>query len=1119
MHTSTRIERCAILIVLLSSVGCRGERREQSLFELLSPSRTGVHFENTLVTTDSLNFQTDAYVYNGAGVAVGDIDNDGLPDIFFAGNQVTSRLYLNRGNFHFDDITTSAGVTTARWATGVTMVDINNDGFLDVYVSVSGPQWTKAENRANLLFINNGNRTFTESAAKYGIADTGFTTQAAFLDYNKDGCLDLFLLNNSAKDFTRADLSSHPSGKIGQTPGSYNELYRNNCNSTFTNVSREAGVLRDAGFGLGVAVADLNRDGWPDIYVSNDIAPNDVVYVNNGDGTFTNKRATWLKHTSYSGMGVDIADFNNDGWPDILQVDMLPHDLSQRKKMSGSTTLAALEEARRRGLLDDFTANALQLNNGLTKSGDVIFSDIAHMAGIASTDWSWSPLFADFDNDGYKDILITNGYPKAVNDRDYVLPATAVSQASGTTIRHSPLEMLKALYPYHLPNYVFRNRGDLTFADETKAWGMEQPSFSYGAAYVDLDNDGRLDIVMNNMNGPAFIYRNVEPVGTDHHFLSLMLVGDSRNPGGVGSNIVMTVGGRKEYLYQSPTRGYMSTVDDRPHFGLGRATRVDTLRIEWPDGRQQTLTNIAADRFLTLKQSDAAPVTTGAALAKDGVNEERVFDQANIPGLAYLQPSGSLDFSVQPLLPYVISSHGPVIAVADVNGDGLDDVFIGGGGATRAPPGRLFVQRKDGTFAESSGGQPWAADRAYEDWGAAFIDANGDGRPDLYVASGGYQLAPNSSLLQDRLYLNLGGGRFVRDSSALPALLASKGVVRVGDYNGDGRPDLFVAGRLTPRAYPYPTHSFILRNDGGHFTDVTAQIAPELMQPGGMVTDGAWVDFDTDGKLDLVTVGEWMPINFFRNDGKQFHSATGTTGLGPSRGWWYSLAVGDVDNDGRPDIVAGNLGLNYTYTTSKDAPFGVYAGDFTGNRSTDIILTKVVNGTEYPFGGLAPLGWQIYPLAIRYPTYGSFANATINEVLSASERQHAIHYQADTFASMYLHNDGGGKFTAHALPNLAQIAPIKSMLLYDVDGDGHLDIVAGGNLYEPEPNTPRADAGTGLWLRGDGRGHFQPVSPGQSGFVASKNLSSLTLLRTRGSNVVLVGNSGDSLQVFRTRKH
>ena len=1119
MHTSRRIERCAILIVLLSSVGCRGERREQPLFQLLSPSRTGVHFENTLVTTDSLNFQTDAYVYNGAGVGVGDIDNDGLPDIFFAGNQVSSRLYLNRGDFHFDDITTSAGVTTARWATGVTLVDINNDGFLDVYVSVSGPQWTKAENRANLLFINNGNRTFTESAAKYGIADTGFTTQAAFLDYNKDGCLDLFLLNNSAKDFTRADLSSHPSGKIGQTPGSYNELYRNNCNGTFRNVSREAGVLRDAGFGLGVAIADLNRDGWPDIYVSNDIAPNDVVYVNNGDGTFTNKRATWLKHTSYSGMGVDIADFNNDGWPDILQVDMLPHDLSQRKKMSGSTTLPALNEARRRGLLDDYTANALQLSNGLTKSGDVIFSDIAHMAGVAATDWSWSPLFADFDNDGNKDILITNGYPKAVNDRDYVLPATAVSQASGITIRRNPLEMLKGLYAYHLPNYVFRNRGDLTFADETNVWGMEEPSFSYGAAYVDLDNDGRLDVVMNNMNGPAFIYRNVAPAN-GNHFLSLSLVGDSLNPRGIGSNIVLTVGARKEYLYQSPYRGYMSTVDDRPHFGLGSATRVDTLEIEWPDGRQQTLTNVAADRFLTLKRSDANSPKTGVPAAKQVANQERVFDAVKIPGLAYAHASGSsLDFGVQPLLPYLISNHGPVVAVADVNADGLDDVFIGGGGGTHATPGRLFVQRKDGTFAESSAGQPWANDKAYEDWAAAFFDANGDGRPDLYVASGGYHLAINSSLLQDRLYVNTGGGKFLRDSSALPPLVASKGVVRVGDYNGDGRPDLFVAGRLTPREYPHPTRSFILRNDGGHFTDVTAQVTPELIQPGGMVSDGAWVDFDGDGRLDLVTVGEWMPIDFFRNDGKRFRNVTATTGLGATRGWWYSMAVGDFDADGRSDIVVGNLGLNYSYTTSKDAPFGVYAGDFTGNRTADIMLTKVVNGTEYPFEGLAPLGWHIYPLAIRYPTYGSFANARIDDVLSESQRHHAMYYKADTFTSLFLHNEGSGKFTSRPLSNLAQIAPIKSMLVYDVDGDGHLDVVIGGNLYDPEPNTPRADAGNGLWLRGDGGGHFRPVWPGQSGFVAPRNVSGLSLLHTTGEDAVIVANTGDSLQVFRIRRH
>ncbi|HEX6627027.1 MAG TPA: VCBS repeat-containing protein [Gemmatimonadaceae bacterium] len=1102
------------LLVLTALAACTNSEKQtpvRSLFALLDSTRTGISFVNTIVTNDSLNFQRDAYVYNGAGVGVGDINNDGLPDIYFAGNTVSSRLYLNKGGMRFEDVTKRAGVATDRWATGVAMVDINNDGYLDIYVSVSGPQWTPAAKRANLLFINNRNGTFTESAAKYGVADTGFTTQAAFFDYNRDNCLDVFLLNGSAKDFKRTDLPDQPLGGIGKPVGVHNELYRNNCNGTFTNVSGQAGIAGATGFGLGVAIADLNQDGWPDIYVSNDIAPNDVVYMNSGNGTFTNKRASWLKHTSYSGMGVDVADFNNDGWPDILQVDMLPRDLSQRKRTTGSNTVAAVSEARRRGFLDDFTSNTLQLSNGLSPKGDVVFSDIAHLAGIAATDWSWSALFTDFDNDGNKDILITTGYPKAVNDRDYALPPLAVSHAFGSQQRRDPLQMLTDLYAYNVPNYVFRNRGDLTFEDDTKVWGMDQASFSYGAAYVDLDNDGRLDVVVNNMNSPAFIYWNSGGTHGAQHYLTLNLVGDSPNRGGIGTQLALTAGGKKQYLYQSPYRGYMSTVDERPHFGLGPVNSVDTLEIEWPDGRRQTLTNLPVDRLLTVKQSDATAGKPESLISRKSAQR---FEAIKLLGVNYAQGEATqLDYRVQPLLPYLISKHGPPLAVADVNGDGLDDLFVGGGGGE---PGKLFIQQVNGEFVESRG-QPWEADKGYEDWSAVFFDANGDGRTDLYVASGGYQLAPGSGLLEDRLYLNQGAGRFVRDANALPPMLTSKSVVRAGDFNGDGRPDLFIGGRLQTRSYPYPTRSYILRNDGGRFTDVTKLVAPDLLEPGGMITDAQWVDFDGDGRLDLVTAGEWMPINFYRNEGTRFHNVTNATGLPSMRGWWYALATADFDHDGRPDIVAGNLGLNYAYTTSKDSPFGVYAGDFTGNRVTDVILTKSIGGIEYPFQGLAPLGWQMYPLAIRFPTYGSFANAPLKEVLTENQRQNAVHYQTDTFASQYLHNEGGGKFSARPLPNLAQIAPIKAVVANDVDGDGDLDLIIVGNLYDAEPNTPRDDAGNGLWLRGDGRGEFLPVSPRESGFLAPRAASSIATMRARKGAIVVVANTADSLQFFRIR--
>ncbi|CAN5321674.1 VCBS repeat-containing protein [soil metagenome] len=1106
-----RSRRLILLVLALVGVEACDRSGERPIFQLLPSSQTGVPFANTVTVGDSVNVQTDVYVYNGAGVGIGDIDNDGLPDIFFAGNMVSSRLYLNKGKMRFDDITTSAHVGTTRWATGVTMVDINHDGFLDIYVSVSGPPSSKPADRANLLFINNHDRTFTESAAAWGIADTNFTTHAAFLDYDGDGCLDLFLLNNAPQDFSRGGVTSHPSGMRGDTPGSHNVLYHNDCHGGFTDVSDKAGILAEAGFGLGVAVGDLNGDGRPDIYVSNDGAPNDVLYINNGDGTFRNRAAQSIKHGSFAGMGVDIGDFNNDGQPDILQVDMLPPDPVRRKQMSGNATYRGFMDSRSRGLRDDYEINSLQLSNGITPAGDVVFSEIGRMAGISATDWSWSALFADFDNDGLKDIFIGNGYPKAVNDLDYVGAANGAYGVGDTKRVH---QLLKDVYTREIPNFVFRNNGDLTFTDESKPWGFETPSLSYGAAYADLDNDGRLDLVVNNMNAPAFIFHNVQPSDDAHHFLAVKLVGDSLNTHGIGATVIVSSAGRTQQVYNTPVHGFMSSMDGPAHFGLGSAHRVDSLRVVWPGGRSQVLTNVEADRLVVLKESDARDAVS---LPASSSTRQAMFEAQTLPGLAYLHRATALvDYSVQALLPYMISRQGPAIAVSDVNGDGLDDVFLGGGAGV---PGKLFLQQKDGRFVESSQGQPWLDDSAYESWGAQFFDANGDGRPDLYVANGGYQLSPISPLLQGRLYLNLGGGRFAHaPANALPPMLTSTSVVRAGDFSGDGRLDLFVGGRLTPRSYPAPTRSYLLRNDGDHFTDVTEQVAPELVHPGGMITDAVWVDFDGDGRLDLVTVGEWMPIQFYHNDGKQLRNVTASTRLPSSRGWWSSIAVGDFDHDGRPDLVVGNLGLNYSYTTSPQHRFGVYGADFSGNRTYDAVLTQESDGVEYPVSGLAPLGREIYTLGLRYPTYGAFAKASIPELFTPAQLKQAVHYQVDTFASVVIHNEGGGKFTSSPLPNLAQIAPIKAIIPYDVDGDGRLDLIVAGNIFETEANTPKADAGNGLWLRGDGKGRFVPVPSRQSGFLAPNTVAGLALLNTPAGKALLVANTGDSLQAFKVRK-
>ncbi len=1107
------------LLPLILALGCAP--KDHPLFKLLPASQTGITFANVIATDDTENLQSDYFIYNGGGVAVGDINNDGLPDLVLTGNMVPSRLYLNKGGMKFQDITESSGFKPDCWANGVALADVNNDGYLDIYVSCTGPERTPAARRANKLFINNGNGTFTEAAARYGIADTGFTIQSVFLDYNHDGYLDLFVMNNSPHEFARGEAEISPMGTPSKATGSYDQLYRNNGDGTFTNVSKEAGMLQKIGYGLGVVVCDVNGDGWPDIYVSNDDTPNDVLYVNNRDGTFTDKAGVYVKHASFAGMGIDVADVNNDGWPDIMQTDMMPEDLSDRKRMSGAMNYGGVVEFHNRGFRDDYQINTLQLSNGVTPAGDVVFSEIAHMAGVAYTNWSWSALFADFDNDGRKDLLVTNGYPKAGNDYDYQMGMFRLKHAGlDPRVGHARgVELLQQLRAYRVPNHVFRNNGDLTFTDESKAWGMDQPSFSYGAAYADLDNDGRLDLVVNNIDAPAFVYHNVEPQDSAHHYLAVKLEGESPNRHGIGATLILTAGGQRQYLYQSPYRGYMSTMDDRAHFGLGRASRVDSLQVVWPDGRYQVLTGIPADEMITVKQHDAAPQASGAGcqvpgciwhLAPDTQHLFQPVDPRRAP--RYQHRNGNLiDYDVQPLLPYMPSRQGPPLAVGDVNGDGIDDVFIGGGAGV---PGKLFVQQRDGSFVESARGEPWAADSGFEDWGALFFDANGDGRPDLYVASCGYRLSPVSPWLQDRLYVNKGGGRFVRDTAALPPMPTCTSAVAAGDFTGDGKPDLFVGGRLTPRNYPQPTRSYLLRNEGGRFVDVTAQWAPELINPGGMITAAVWVDFDGDGKLDLVTAGEWMPIEFWHNDGTRLRNVTASMGLPPTRGWWYSLAVGDFNHDGHPDLVAGNLGLNAMYVTSPQSPFGVYAGSFSGAQSADIVLTQTIGGTEYPLFGLARYGPVIYQLALRFPSYADFSQASIAQLFGAQQLHGAVHYQTDTFASLYLQNNGNGTFTASALPSLAQIAPVRGIIATDVDGDGNLDLIVAGNNWDMEPNTPRLDAGNGLWLKGDGRGHFTPVPPVASGFLAPGHVTGLALVKTPAGNAVFVANNGDSLQAF-----
>jgi enediyne biosynthesis protein E4 len=1092
------------VLVLISA--CNREK-EDPLFILLNPEETGITFINTITPDDILNIQDFPFLYNGGGVAVGDINNNGLPDIYFTGNMVSSRLYLNKGNMEFVDITESAGVSTDRWASGASMVDINGNGYLDIYVSVAGPGHIPAEKRANLLFINNGDGTFTESAKEYNLADTSFTTHAAFLDYNGNGYLDVFLLNNSPDDFARGATSLQTNFMGTGSNISFDKLYRNNGDGTFTDVSREAGILEELGYGLGVVVADLNRNGLPDIYVSNDIQPNDFLYINNGDGTFTDKSAKWLKHTSYAGMGVDIADFNNDGWPDILQVDMMPPGLNEQKKISGATTYSNFRDLIRQGFQHQYTLNTLQLSNGMNKSGDLVFSEIARQAGVAYTDWSWAALFADFDNDGLKDILITNGYPKAVNDFDYLFDMHAIRHLSDHSER---FRILDELHSFHVADFIYRNNGDLTFEYKTVSWGLDHPAYAYGAAYADLNNNGKLDLVINNIDSPASIYLNTGTGEDPGNFLQVRLKGEYPNTQGIGSEIVITSGGQKQHVYQSPYRGYQSTVDDRLHFGLGSTQIADSLEVYWPDGRYQLLTGISSNQLITIDQSEAASFKKKFPAERETNNIFTLINPGSGINWKHQENDYSIDYNVQSLLPYQLSKIGPALATGDVTGNGLDDIYVGGAAGFA---GKLFLQQSDGRFTESAHLQPWEPDRNHEDIGALFFDSNGNGLLDLYVASGGYELAPVSNLLQDRLYINHGNGRFLKDETALPQMLTSTSVVKATDFTGNGLPDLFVGGRMEPRNYPYPTRSYILMNQGGRFTDITESVAPDLLNA-GMITDALWIDINNNGKTDLVTAGEWSPVTFYMNIEGQLQNITENAVSVPQTGWWYSLAAGDFNNNGYTDIVAGNLGLNHSFTTSPDSPFGVYAADFTENRNTEIIFTKSVDGVEYPYFGLAKLGRAINEISIRYPRFEDFADVSVQQIFGPQRLNNAIRYKADTFASTYYLNNGDGTFSTHELPALAQISPIKSIIVHDVDGDGNEDLIITGNIYQTDPAIARVDAGNGLWLRGDGNGNFIPVSPFESGLLAPGDVKNISLIRNINGLGLVIANNSDSLQVY-----
>jgi len=1092
------IAMAAMTVALL--VGCSraaGPPKPPPLFDLLSPSATGVSFANTLPEAPDFNILNYLYYYNGGGVAVGDIDGDGLPDLYFTSNLGANRLYRNLGNYKFEDVTAKAGVAdTAGWKSGATMADVNGDGRVDIYVS--GVNFLDKRGR-NVLYVNNGDGTFTDRTAEYGLEEVGYGTQAVFFDYDLDGDLDVYLVTHSTH--IERSIGGGPNGR-----GRGDRLLRND-GGHFTDVTEAAGVAdRVNGFGLGVVVSDLDSDGCPDLYVANDFQENDFLYYNNCDGTFTESVTKATGHTSRFSMGVDAADVNDDGRPDLMVADMLPEREEILKTSASSESPNLFDLRMRAGYHPQYARNVLQLNRGLRR-----FSDVGFLTGVHATDWSWSALFADLDNDGRKDLFVSNGIYRRPNDLDYInyVGNDAVQAALADGITQKDLALLKHMPQVPVPNYAFRNEGGLRFTSVAEAWGLATPGFSNGSAYVDLTNSGALDLVVNNVNAPASIYRSRARALNRNHYLTVRLQGTGANTGGVGAKVLAKVGSGTQLVEQQPTRGFESSVDPRPHFGLGAATRVDTLTVIWPDRRFQVLPNVAADQTITLRQADAS----GTYAYPRDTTPPMFEDVAARRGLDVRHEENPFhDWDREPLMPHVLSAQGPALAVADVNGDGLDDVYVGG---AKWQPGRLLLQQRDGTFRPSV--EPdIAADSIAEDVDAAFFDADGDGHVDLYVASGGNEFWGNADQLRGRLYRNDGHGHFRRDRAAIPDIFENASCVVPGDYDGDGHVDLFVGSRVVSRQYGLTPHSHLLHNDGtGRFTDVTTQVAPALSQA-GMVSSAAWTDADGDGRLDLVVVGEWMPVRVFHQQNGRFTDGTAAAGLTGTEGWWNSVRAVDLNGDGRQDLVLGNLGLNSYLKASSDEPARMYVKDFGPNGTVEQIITFYKHGVSYPLPGRDELARLISPLRSRYPSYASFGASRMEDIFSPAELRDATVLTAHTFASAAAMNAGHGTFHMRPLPVEAQLAPVFASYADDLDGDGKVDLLLGGNEYGVPPMLGRYDASYGVLLHGNGDGSFEAVDMARSRLVIDGQVRALQGLRdAKGGRLVLVGRNDDRLEALR----
>ncbi|HLP37827.1 VCBS repeat-containing protein [Lacibacter sp.] len=1103
------------IILLLS---CNRQQKD-TLFTQLPATASGIHFSNDIHDNDSSYSFINEFGYMGGGVGIGDFNNDGQKDIFFSGNQVSSRLYINKGNNQFDDITEKAGIGTNVWCTGVSIVDINQDGYDDIYVCVFGKDLVTRSK--NLLFINQHDLSFKEEAEAYGLANTGNSTQAVFFDYDKDGDLDMYLANY----LLSANNSNNilPRDKSGYSPAN-DKLYRNDGDSAntghpvYTDVSMAAGIKED-GYGLGVSVSDFNNDGWPDIYVANDFISNDELWLNNHNGTFTNCIDKAIQHQSYSSMGADVADINNDTLTDIITLDMLP-ETNKRKKTSVSfMNYDRYESERAMGYEPEFMRNMLQLNNGTLKTGNTsipFFSEIGRLSGIHATDWSWSVLMADFNNDGWKDMHVTNGIGRDFIDADFVEFSNNIfnnnltKEEKQNTIR----KKLASLKNVNLPNYLYINNKDLTFSDESKNGGVDEPSMSNGAAYVDLDNDGDLDLVVNNINKPAFVLlnnTNQKNKATTSHFLSLQLIGDSLNRRGFGAKIFVYNNGKVQLQEQNPVRGYFSSVDQQLVFGLDQDDHADSLVVVWPDGKKQLLKNVKADTSLSLAWKNAGIDPVAIVVSSPFLFS----DITGYNGLLYKHTDNIYnDYASQQLLPQKYSQMGPFITTGDINNDGTTDFFIGGAFNFS---GRIFTQNTGSIFTSIN---LTDSIKFEEDQDCILFDADKDGDSDLLVTCGGMQYEENSIYYKPRMYNNDGKGNFKLQPDAIPdSVRTIAGSVSAGDFDNDGYPDLFIGGRVS-KNYPIAPRSFLLHNNKGVFSDVTAKVCPALQTP-GMITAAVWTDFDNDHQTDLIIAGDWMSLHFFKNDRGRFIDVTAANGLTQMNGMWRSLNATDIDNDGDVDLVAGNLGLNCEYKVSLQEPMQLFVTDLDGNGSIDPFLFYYIKDGDgikrsYPAISRGRFAERVPAIKKQFLLNEDYAHASYQDIFKGKAPEKILEFRCDETRTCYFENTGNGKFIKHALPVEAQFSPVNTIICDDLDNDGFKDLLLAGNEYQAEVMTGRYDASYGCFLRGGSNKSFTSVPPATSGFILNGDVKDMALIRlSNGEKIVLAAVNNDSMRVFK----